>query len=99
MKKSQRKLCVAMGILVVICVIFSLIYINKEAHHDCSGEGCPVCLQIHAAQELLNNIKGAVLISLFCTVIDIFIGHRLAYGIRILRRQRSPVTLKVKLLN
>ncbi|MFQ9680966.1 MAG: hypothetical protein ACLRZH_13595 [Ruthenibacterium lactatiformans] len=31
-------------------------FIAKEAHHDCTGEDCPVCACIHQAEQTLKQI-------------------------------------------
>ena len=38
------------------CRLLSLFFIAKEAHHDCTGEDCPVCACIHRAEQTLKQI-------------------------------------------
>lgn len=44
---------------IVICVLFlfvtfaSLFYIAKETNHYCIGEDCPICVNIHQAEQVL----------------------------------------------
>ena len=40
----------------VVVAFFSLLFIAKEAHHDCTGEGCLVCACIHQAEQTLKQI-------------------------------------------
>ena len=98
MSDNQRKINILLGIVVVICIIGSFIYINKEQHHDCTGQGCPVCMQIHAAQDLLNSIKAIVIIGFLCLAIKNF-KLQMSYGLKGVSYRWTPVTLKVKLLN
>jgi hypothetical protein len=80
------------------CIAFSVVFtetlISAEHDHDCTGEGCPVCLQIEAAKCFLKNLKLAVigLFFLFCLLFSVKINIKPAYFIPSL----SPVTLKVR---
>lgn len=96
--KRYKKIKMILGMIVVVCIVLSLIYVNVEKDHECSEHSCSICLQIHLAQDLLNNIK-AVIIRCFFGMTLYLCVLSISYGIKILRRQRTPVTLKVKLLN
>ena len=48
-KKAQRILAGFTCAAFVIVAFFSLLFIAKEAHHDCTGADCPVCACIHQA--------------------------------------------------
>jgi len=80
------------------CIAFSVVFaetlISAEHDHDCTGEGCPVCLQIEAAKCFLKNLKLAV-IGLFFSICLLFpaqIRIKSAFFIPLL----SPVALKVR---
>lgn len=53
----------------VICIVFlfvvcaSLFYIVKETGHHCSGEDCPICANMHQAEQTLKNLGNGVSIS------------------------------------
>ena len=55
-KKAQRILAGFTCAAFVIVAFFSLLFIAKEAHHDCTGEDCPVCACIHQAEQTLKQI-------------------------------------------
>jgi len=80
------------------CIAFSVVFsetLTAAQHdHDCTGEGCPVCLQIEAAKCFLKNLKQAVigLFLTFCCVFQVQVYRKLAYLILLL----SPVALKVR---
>ena len=64
--QSKRRL-VALSLLLcfVVASLSATIFIITQADHDCTGESCLVCAQIHNAQELLERIgKTAVVISI-----------------------------------
>ncbi|ADZ84946.1 hypothetical protein [Cellulosilyticum lentocellum] len=98
MSEKHKKITVMLGLLLIVCMLFSIVYINKENHHDCTGQGCPICLQIHVARDLLNSIKGAVLGALLIQPLCLIRVHIQA-GVAVNLSQSSPITLKVKLLN
>jgi len=80
------------------CIAFSVVFTETltaaEHDHDCTGEGCPVCLQIEAAKCFLKNLRQAVLGLFFslCLVFSAQIHKKYAYFIPLL----SPVALKVR---
>ncbi len=44
--------------LVVFAVLFSAVFIAKEADHDCSGEDCPVCACLQMCEQFLQRTLG-----------------------------------------
>lgn len=45
-----------LALLVAFIMLFSVLFIALEADHDCCGEGCAVCAQIQACEDLLRNL-------------------------------------------
>ncbi|MCR5138342.1 MAG: hypothetical protein K6C12_14845 [Oscillospiraceae bacterium] len=43
-------------LLAAFIVLFSVLFIALEADHDCCGEGCAICAQIHVCEDLLRNL-------------------------------------------
>ena len=47
---------------IVVCILFlfvtfaSIFYIVKEENHHCMGEDCPICDNIHQAEQTLRNV-------------------------------------------
>ncbi|MGI6722349.1 MAG: hypothetical protein ACOX4I_07400 [Anaerovoracaceae bacterium] len=54
--KKQRILAGFISAAFVFVIFFSLLFIVEETHHDCPGEGCPICALIHQAEQALNQI-------------------------------------------
>lgn len=81
-----------------VCIAFSFVFAEDltcaEYTHDCTGEGCPVCLQIEAAKCFLKDLSLAVIGLFFsiCLVLSVLINRKTAYFIPFL----SPVALKVR---
>lgn len=54
--RKQRKIAwiaCATFLLVTLC---SILFLVKEANHDCTGEDCPICAQISEAENTLKNL-------------------------------------------
>lgn len=54
--EKQKKLSALLCALFVLVTLFSVLFIVKEAGHDCGGEDCPVCSCIQQAQQTLKNL-------------------------------------------
>lgn len=82
--------------LLALVMLFSVLFIVLEADHDCCGEGCSICTQIAACENLLNHLAlatAALLAADFfsCAVRSITERSDLVF------RPLTPILLKVKL--
>lgn len=50
----SKKIALMLTIGTMSLIILSVGYVVKEANHDCTGEDCPVCVQI---EQCLNNFR------------------------------------------
>jgi len=93
--QSKNKI---MLLIPAACIAFSVVFTETltaaEHDHDCTGEDCPICLQIEAAKCFLKNLKQAVigLFLTFCLLFSVKIRKEYACFIPFL----SPVALKVR---
>ena len=55
MIKSKR-IASVLVLLAAFLMLFSVLFLALEADHDCCGEGCAVCAQIQACEDLLRNL-------------------------------------------
>lgn len=46
---ARRLLAGLCGVFLLVSILFSSLFVVAEADHDCVGEDCPVCLQIQAS--------------------------------------------------
>ncbi len=53
-QRSRRILSAVAAALFLGCQVFSAAYIIHEAGHECSGEGCPVCVQL---EQCVSNFQ------------------------------------------
>ena len=61
-KQRISSLVICMVFLFVVCS--SLFYIVKETGHHCSGEDCPICANMHQAEQTLKNLGNGATISM-----------------------------------
>ena len=62
-RKRQKTFSIAVCVLFLIITFASLFYIVEEENHYCIGEDCPICANIHQAEQTLKNIgNGAITI-------------------------------------
>ncbi len=91
-----KRLASVLALLVALIILFSVLFIALEAGHDCCGDGCAICAQIRACENLLRNLLTATapaaavwcLFALTCVFANT--GCRTAHS-------RTLIALKVKL--
>ncbi len=54
--RRMKKTAVLTAALFVCFMAFAVFFISVEAHHDCSGENCPVCALIQLCGD---TVRGA----------------------------------------
>ena len=54
--RTKRTFSVAVCILFLFVTFASLFYIVKEENHHCTDEDCPICANIHQAEQTLRNV-------------------------------------------
>ena len=97
--KKRSRFFASLAVLLIVFVLFaSLYFILHEAHHDCSGEDCPVCRLIAVCRDTL---KGFAFISVLVGILLAFLFRSSAFrsALKEKRFTHTPVSLKVRLLN
>ncbi len=84
------------AMILALIMLFSVLYIALESDHDCCGEGCAVCAQLQACEDLLRNLllTTAVLTAAGSFCVLIFFAAAESCGFI---RPRTLTALKVKL--
>lgn len=54
--KKQKTQAFLICTALIIVTLFSVLFIVKEAGHDCTGENCPVCACIRQAEQNLKQV-------------------------------------------
>ena len=50
----NKKIALMLAVATMSLIVLSVVYVVKEANHDCTGENCPICVQI---EQCLNNFR------------------------------------------
>ena len=97
MKIKRRTAAVILLALYLFITFSSVSFIMAEAHHDCTGENCPICREIHIVQAVLNNFS--IVLGITAETVTFFgfgaIIYLLSFGNNYIGK--NPVQLKVKL--
>jgi hypothetical protein len=92
---KRKLLFLILAVCIACSVVFTETLIAAGQNHDCTGEGCPVCLQIEAAGCFLKTLKLAG-IGLFLAVCSLFsVQFHKKYAC-FSSYFLSPITLKVR---
>ena len=97
--KKRSRFFASLAVLLILFVLFaSLYFILHEAHHDCSGDECPVCRLIAVCRDTLNAF--ALISVLLCALFAFLLrSSDVRYAREEKRLVHTPVSLKVRLLN
>lgn len=77
--KKQRILVFIICMAFITVALFSMLFIVKEADHDCTGENCPICACIHQAEQTLKQLgtgdtgKALVVPALSSVIVTLFL--------------------------
>lgn len=97
-KDAKRFAALCLAVIIAFTVAFSALYIAHNSDHECSGQSCVICAALRACGELFGSLGTALgAVCLFASVFSrgtgmTFTGAGLFAG-------RSPVSLRVKLIN
>lgn len=98
MKKHSGLIAVLMTLLLCISMLGSVFIITEHTHHDCTGEGCTVCMVLEQCDERVRALGMAVsaFLMLLCIM---FAAVSLPVPAVRTANTHTPVSWKVKLLN
>lgn len=60
--KHKKTIAKLVCILFIAAIFLSMIYIVKEANHDCIGDHCPICAHIQIAERTIGELGTAVIL-------------------------------------
>lgn len=70
-KKTAQGLKKALGVVVMLSVLCTLLFIAFEAHHECEGENCPICACLEECVRTVRGLGESLPILSACVVIYI----------------------------
>jgi len=93
--RNRKILFLVIAVFIVFSVISAETLIASEHDHDCTGEGCPVCLQIEIVKCFLRTFNLIVFFSFLAAFHEFFAAvYRVFNGF--FHYIFSLVTLKVR---
>lgn len=95
---SFRVAACIIGLIVLAIALFSSCLIPAESCHDCSGDGCPVCMRIRQSEDSMR-IWGGCTAELIAYVLPVFIIILSAAFLNAAAYPQTPVSRKVRLNN
>ena len=98
MTNKRRLAAVVFAAVVLIAAAASVFVIAHEADHECIGDNCPVCAVITLCQNTLKTL-GETLVSAAAVLACAGFAGLLRPFSGVFSRSKTPVSLKVKLLN
>lgn len=98
--KKKRVFSMAVCILFLFVTFASLFYIVKEENHNCTGKDCPICANIHQAEQTLKKLgTGMVVHATVNPMSFMFIFILAIAGRALVVTNTSLVSQKVRLNN
>lgn len=85
----------ALAFLMLAVLLFSSVFVAAEAHHDCPGEDCPVCLNLRMCEEILRTAGSRTAVQ--AAVIPLLIVLLTSFLFTQNLPQETPVSRKVRL--
>lgn len=98
MKKKTRIMAVVVAVLLLLVILLSYGFIIENAHHNCTGEDCPVCMQLERAEQTVSGLK-LISISSFLMVVICVFTQLCAILFESFCVKNTLISLKVELLD
>lgn len=98
MNKLKKVIAIVLCLAILVLPTLAEMYVVENAEHTCVGEECPICMEIHMAIQIVNNLSlGVVEFCAITLVVGLFIVvFSKMYQVII---KDTLISLKVELLN
>lgn len=92
----RRVLCALLAFLFMLIMLYFMAYESSHAVHDCTGEECPICQELHIAQSITQHAGnlGVLTAAVFFAVVVITRMMTVSGDFLV---NRTPVLDKVRL--
>ena len=94
--KKPKHAALILALMLLFVMLISALFIARNAHHDCKGEGCSVCAIIAVCENMLKNISSAAAAAAVLTA-AVFVIIKTLETASVFCPAATPVSLKVKL--
>lgn len=96
MNRKTRLLPLLMAALLAFALLCSVLFMAVEAHHDCTGQDCPVCQQLSACGHMLKTAAVSACAAVFAAALPLLVC--MIFSVRTAPVQADTlVTRKIKL--
>jgi hypothetical protein len=95
LRHSQKALFLVLAVCIAFSVVFAEVLIADDIGHDCAGDGCPFCLAIATAHNVLKNLRLGAL-AVFLAACSMIFAQTLPSFTQFPLSLNSPVVLKVR---
>ena len=89
-------MAMCMAFLILMVLFYLQIYLITNIHHNCSGNGCSVCAEIHMAEAIIQQIGSAIQAVLFLIAFLCFITESISI-VNQVNLFNTPVKMKVRM--
>lgn len=98
MKKTTKVMTLMMLVMFFFSMLYSVFFLVNNAHHDCTGENCPICEQLQIAENIVNKLSTAI-VSIAAAIFLCVSAQTCSSSYHYIIVEDSPVRLKVKMLH
>jgi hypothetical protein len=91
---KKRLIALLLLLCFFIVSLSATIFIIAQANHNCIGDGCPICAQLHNAHKLLEQ-AGKTTIIMSAVAVGLFTAFTTRKGLHFFRLY-SPTLVSVK---
>ena len=95
--KRNRFIAWILAVVMVVGIFFCMNFIIENTHHDCTGEKCPICLELAQAVHFISNIRFIPVLFYFMAVLSVYTLSRVVVEVLILHN-RTLISQKVELI-
>lgn len=72
MEKKRRMTAILLVVLLFVTILFSYTYMIENAHHDCSGDECPICMEMEAAMQTISSLRAVPIVPVIVAILCVF---------------------------
>jgi hypothetical protein len=95
-KNLKNIVALSMTILIFLALIYAHIFIVTHIHHNCSGEGCPICSEIQLAKAMIQQISSAILTVIYLITFVCIMDEGISISNHVIL-SITPVQMKVRM--
>lgn len=96
--KHNKILAIFLTVIILVSILHAHNFIIRNAHHTCTGENCPICLEMEQALQVISNFKFISILSVIMTILFTVMQSWVPQKVNTFYKE-TLISLKVELLN